>query len=1689
MKLHRISILQIALLSFGSVLFADSTRGGPIGKTKIACIGDSITFGATIKDRGKSSYPAQLQRMLGDKYDVRNFGRNGATLLKKGDLPYWTTPQFRDATAFKADIVVIKLGTNDSKPQNWKHKKDFASDLRALVEHFGRMDPKPKVFLCKPVPVYEARWGINEPVVKGEVIPLVEQVAVALKLPVIDLYSALSEKPAMFPDLIHPNAAGASVMAKTILMALAAPTNAPRSAGVPPASNRFELKDGDRVIFLGDTLIEREQHFGWIELMLTTRFPDRNVTFRNLGWSADTPAGESRLGLSLLQAGREPDGEAWKLLQKQISETKPTVAFIGYGMASSFDGEAGLSRFEADYNRLLDTIQKLSPGCRFVLLGPVQHQGGLMSDGHNRHLRSYSDAIAATAKATRAPFVDLFAEIRSETDYPGGPLTENGIHLTSLGYQHAALVMERSLFADADQNRWMSSPHSSALQALILRKNEFFFHRSRPANMAYIFGFRKREQGQNAVEMPQFDPLIEAEEKKIRELCKHLGDSNFKPGSDLHPAPLRGSPAAAKFTPQPHPEFTVADGFEVTLWAENPHLAKPIQINFDPQGRLWVASSEIYPQIEPGQAEHDKIIVLEDTNGDGKADKHTVFADDLLIPTGVIPGDGGCYVAQSTKLLHLKDTDGDGKADVRRTVLSSFGTEDTHHNLHTLRWGHDGRLWMNQSIYTRSEIETPHGVVRLRSGGIYRFEPASQMLEVMFKGWCNPWGHQFDEFGQSFVSDGAGFKGISWGVPGVMYFTYAKMRREMQSISPGNYPKFASIEIVRSQHFPNRWQGRVVTCDFRANRVTSFDVTESGAGYVTSQGPDLLRTANSSFRPIDVKVGLDGALYVADWSNPIINHGEVDFRDPRRDHEHGRIWRISVKGKSALKTRALAKAGTRALLNELLSPNQFNAAQASRLLVEQGASVAPELKMWTAKLKTEKELLAALWIHQALNQPNLKLLDRVLNAKDGRIRAAAVRVLSFWTVSAAKPVRIADANGTVSTYLTDAGATVSVNAAVDRLAKLVQDPHSRVRMEAVRTLAKFPSARSAELVLTTVDGIGADSFLEYAVWLSINDLAEPFLVALESGAWLPDSPAKQRQLEFAMKSFEPALAASSIAKILSGKTLARDGSGPWIELIGAAGGGAEINRLWEQVVARNFSETALNRALRALTSATRLRNAKPSGDASRAVSLLSNPNIATRVAYINLLGAWKNPGAAFAEMTRLANNGDTPAEVRAALFAAFRELGAIPPVLQALQPMATKASSAAVRRAAAITLASLRPGRFADLALDELAGTKNEAEALDLWRGVLGAKGAARQFADKVSSRSQLPLHVASAGLRATREGGKPDPTLVAALTKIANIQTLSSEMLTPTRLKALADLAVKNGDPVRGEQVYRRTELGCTLCHSIGGVGGKVGPDMTSLGAAAPADYLVESMLLPNAKIKEGFHGISIETKDDFEYNGILVSESGQEVILRNAQNQEVSIPKNSIRKRANAQTSLMPAGLLDTVSETDRNALIAFLTRLGKPGEFDASKGGVARVWRVLPVTHRMDQRGWDRITKGEFTATWSRMDSGLVEGHTWTTLTSLVNGALSKADYGLLADIPRNVTLTSLFVGTTFTLAKAGGVTFAVEGVAKPEMWIDGKRASKLTDSFSAGTHTIVLRLDGAKLPDQIRLRSTDVSWSLN
>ncbi|MEM7477404.1 MAG: PVC-type heme-binding CxxCH protein [Planctomycetota bacterium] len=1396
----------------------------------------------------------------------------------------------------------------------------------------------------------------------------------------------------------------------------------------------FELRDGDRVVFLGDALLEQEQYFGWIEVSLTTAFPERNVTFRNLGWNADTPAGDSRFGLSLLQAGREPADEGWKQLCKQIELTKPTVLVLGYGMASSLEGgQDGVAEFKEQLLQLIQFTKTASPDVRFLFLSPISHQGATAQRVET--LAEYSKAIESIAAENVSSFVDL-TSIAAEAEMRKDP-----IHLNNAGYKDAAKHIVETL--KLKDSGWESSRHTEVLRQVILRKNEWWFHRSRPANMAYVFGFRKREQGQNAVEIPQFDKLVENEEQLIARI------------RSLKAVPLPASRPQleskyAEFKEQPTPEFSIDDQWEITLWAENPLLNKPIHMNFDPQGRLWIASSEAYPMIEVGQSAPDRVIVLEDSNNDGKADESTVFADGLLIPTGIAPGDGGVYVAQSTDLLFLEDSDGDLKADKKTRVLSGFGTEDTHHNLHTLRWGPDGRLYMNQSVYTRTDTETPHGVVRLKAGGGFRVDTETLQSEIYFRGLWNSWGHQFDRFGQSFLTDGAGFAGVAYSFPGASFSPSPGARHILDLISPGRWPKFASMEIVEGDSFPADWQGSIITCDFRANRVTRFSLTEQDAGYVTKQEADLVRTSAATFRPIDVKQGPDGALYIADWSNPIINHGEVDFRDPRRDRWHGRIWRLQWKGAKAKSKEDLTTKSNKQLLELLTSTDRYDRDQARRVLLERGSETYEGVDRWLAALSEPYAKLQALWLLQGQNRVSVELLREVLADSDPKLRAAALRCL-----------------GAVADEWLAQGPQVDHETAIRLLKQSVNDSHPGARLEAIRAAARLGSRESVDLVFDALKH-PLDKFLIHALQLSVEELGAEIEEMLSEGAWQSESDGES--LEFLMATLPPERSASFLKKRLATTSLNRDGAGPWIELVGKAGGKEELAAILSQAANGEFSEQATKRVIAALISAQKIRRIQPENGRPDVAKLLNSDSATLLVPAMELAGLWKMRGQV-KRLEVLVADGRADA-VRVTALRTLGELGGSE-AWAVLKRATSKPNPTGIRREAIVAMAKVDRATAMNAFFDLQSETIPEAESLGLWRGMLNVRGLGKQIASKIESQ-QLTELALDMGVRASNDGGRNEPELKKALA--ARVKT-KAMTFTAEFMREVAQ-AVPNGDPRNGELVYRRQDLQCSNCHAIGGIGGKVGPDMTSLGASAPIDYLVESIFDPNAKIKENYHAVTVVTEDNQIFNGIEVEENDEKLVVRDANDKLMEIPQADILGKKAAK-SLMPLGVVDKLTRKEQVDLITFLSQLGKPGEFDASQGGVARMFEVFAGTHRREQQGAEKIISGEITEGWAR-------------LPTRVNGDMPKEFLEKATEQPFNISLVNVYARTKIEVTSAGEAKLSVPNAAK--MWLDGKPVAGEMQgdntvfivNASVGQHLVLIRMDARDLPEVFRLTSQDLAF---
>lgn len=1102
--------------------------------------------------------------------------------------------------------------------------------------------------------------------------------------------------------------------------------------------------------------------------------------------------------------------------------------------------------------------------------------------------------------------------------------------------------------------------------------------------------------------------------------------------------------------PDPDPEierqsFIVADGFEVNLYAADPRIAKPIQMNFDPQGRLWIASSEIYPHIEPGKIANDKILVVTDTNGDGVADETSVFAEGLLIPTGVEPGDGGAYVANSTELVHFADLDHDGRADQKRTLLSGFGTEDTHHIIHTFRWGIDGALYFNQSIYIHSHVETPWGVRRLGGGGIWQFRPASQRLEIFCRGFVNTWGHEFDRWGQSFATDGAGGEGINYVFPGSVFLTAPGAPRILKGLNPGS-PKYCGLEVVSGSHLPDDWQGNLITNDFRGHRVCRFVLTEDGSGFASREQKEVIKTEHVAFRPIDVKMGPDGAIYIADWYNPIIQHGEVDFRDPRRDHTHGRIWRVTAKGRPLVKRPQLVSATVPELLTALSSSEGFTRRQASRVLQERGApAVVPALKELQTKLgkpTTENTawLTELLWLNQAVGNVDSTLLEQLLRAENPQARAAAVRVLSGW-------------NDRIPNVLA-------------LLESAVTDAEPRVRLEAVRALSEIRKPAAAELAVRALD-YRMDQFLDFAVWQTMRDLEPVWLGEFIAGKI--DFDGKGHRQIFALQAINSPRIVAPLVRLIQQGHLEPAQVDVALNLVANLGGPTELQLAFDSVLGENTSREQRLRISAALREAALRRGVRPQGDLSVVIPWTRSDDVETRAAAWRLAGAWQLAGVRESAETVAATSETSPAE-RRACFDGLVSLGG-DESMQVLRRLGAPTMPMPIRLGAAAAMIRLNADAAINDAVDILAAAGSTDDTAEVFATLFDRRNGGQMLIAALNGK-QLNPDVARNGIRQARSTGRDVAALIAALSTAGQIAS-GERMLSPEELLALVNDVREHGSAARGETIFRRSNLNCLKCHAITGAGGQVGPDMSSIGASAQIDYLIESLLTPNKAVKEGYNAITVLTTDGLQKTGVKLRQTDTEIVLRNSDDEPISIPVSQVEEQVPA-ISLMPAGLTDELTREELVDLVRFLSELGKVGDYAPSLARVARRWEVL----RSDASGSSNFNRG----TVQQAMSG--PSNLWTPFYSRVSGNLDLAEMPLLQVGADSNPMSMLRCKLTVTTAGAAALSFnRSRGV---QAWIDGDPItvdSLVTVQLSPGEHVVTVAVNRRDETEGLRLELRD------
>lgn len=867
----------------------------------------------------------------------------------------------------------------------------------------------------------------------------------------------------------------------------------------------LKLEKGDHVCLVGNALGERMQHHNWWETMLHGRFSKHELTVRNLCFPGDEPFERIRS-----MSFGDPDSH--------LKHSKATVVLYFFGFNESFDGPQGLNKFYDQMTKLVkETKAKKYNGKdhpRIVLISPIAFENTgdpNLSDGkaQNVNLKAYTDALKSVAEKTSVTFVDLFTPTQTLFEQEKKQLTLDGAHLNDDGYKALAPILMDGLFGKGENTL------NPAVKAEVDDKNFHWWHRYRAVNGYSIYGkrgeagsdgtYRNREVMER--ERTILDQMCANRDQRIwklaqgMEVAAKVNDDNTLPfiqpktnvGGSNDPNRKRGKLGSLEYLNAEKQQklFKMAPGYEIQLVASEeqfPELANPVALNFDNKGRLWISTMPSYPHWQPKTKMADKLIILEDNDADGKADKCKVFADGLHQPTGFEFGYGGVYVAQQPDVLFLKDEDGDDVEDSRVRQLVGFDSADSHHGIAAFEWGPGGNLYFQEGTFKFSQVESPYGLTRLAEAGIWKYNPRTAKFgaHVSFT-FSNPWGHVFDRWGQDFIADASpGFN--YWAAPISGHLDYpmkhpggsqwgrvskdlgVKAGKSFQTFIKKRTRPSAGCELVSSSHFPPESQGDYLLTNCIGDRsVLQHSVTEEGSGFIGKEKTPLVFCEDGNFRPVDLQFAPDGSLYIVDWHNALIGHLQHNLREPNRDHSHGRIWRVTYKDRPLVTPPKIAGQPVPAQVELLSAYEDRTRYRARRELAERPTKeVLAAVQSWIGKQKSsdenyEHQLLEALWMHQTHNVVNEKLLRQLLNAKDHRARAAAVRVLSFWIDQLDQPLEL--------------------------LKKSVADPHPRVRLEAVRALSFTKGDEAIELALEVLNQ-DVDDYLQYTLDETMKQLEQ-----------------------------------------------------------------------------------------------------------------------------------------------------------------------------------------------------------------------------------------------------------------------------------------------------------------------------------------------------------------------------------------------------------------------------------------------------------------------------------------------------------------------------------------------------------------------------------------------------------------------
>ncbi len=857
----------------------------------------------------------------------------------------------------------------------------------------------------------------------------------------------------------------------------------------PPA--KLEVKKDEHIAIVGNALADRMQHDGTLEAFIHKAHPQDDISIRNLGFAADEITSHMR-------------SDAVPTTDEFLAMSKADVVLAFWGFNESFKGYEGLEKFKADLDKYLKDLKAKNysgnGAPQVVLFSPIAQEK--MADpnfpdptANNTNLQNYTAAMAEVAKANDVQFVDLFTASQQLYKSAKQPLTHNGIHLTVAGYQALAPVIYQSVFAAAPP---AADAALDKIRAAVQVKNEMWLSRYRTVDQYNIFGGRstigyvsgKDPEGKDgpkvdnrAVLFPELkvrDVMTENREKRVWAVAKggdmKIDDSNA-PEVPKIKSNKAGTNPDGTYTfldaEEAIKHMTVPKGVKVELVASEkqfPELVSPVQMAWDTKGRLWISAWKNYPERTPWSKEGDKLLIF-DIGPNGKATKCTTFLDGLNCPTGFQFFKDGVVVMESPDLWFVRDTNGDGKGDAKERILDGLDAADSHHETNSMAIEPGGAIYLSDGVFHRTQVETAWGPVRNQNGAIYRWEPRTGKFErYIAHGFANPHGKVFDYWGNDIMTDATGNE--NYFAPAFSgHIDFPGSHAGMKTFWNRPSRPCPGTAFLSSRAWPDEFRDNFLNCNvISVQGIFRAKVTEDGSGLKGETLENLISSDDPNFRPSGISVAPDGSLYFMDWHKPLIGHLQHHLRDPNREMDHGRIYRLTFEGMPLLKPAKIDGEPIEKLL-ELLKEPENNVRD--RAKIELGkhdtAQVMAALNKWIgglnkSEINYEHNMLEALWVKQYHNVVDEALLRRVLQSPEPRARAQAARVL---------------------TYQRD-----RVPEALALLKTVADDENPRVRLEAVRAASFFDGkdVPAAYDVACTILKRETDYYLDYVFKETLKQL-------------------------------------------------------------------------------------------------------------------------------------------------------------------------------------------------------------------------------------------------------------------------------------------------------------------------------------------------------------------------------------------------------------------------------------------------------------------------------------------------------------------------------------------------------------------------------------------------------------------------